>query len=589
MALFNSKKQTEIDKLINENDELKNQLHSVLLKHESYEDLEKNLSQIRREIGELHRKEEVINKNLAEYETVKSEKERHLNDLNSKILELEEIKENLHTTIQSYNAQVSILEERSKDLDVKLDRSMEIETKLAAAAEKKEILDRDIAEKEQTFAYLSTIEREIQSELEKEKNELDEVKSKTLGIHSEIEGLNSKLEAQYQAVNEMERKEEDVSRRLSLLSGEEERKSAAVKSLEEKITLNEEIKTNLESALNNLTERLNLNEAQYSEQMEKRDRMQEELLELRKEGDDLRNRIDIAKEQFNVFQTEAAKHSRQLAELGAEIQKIELLRSELGLEINSLNEIKEKISSEIADKKNFINELELKQKSIEENRLQTEEGLNSLITKYLSDLDEARAMKDELQSEITKKMNESAGLDKILNEKSSVLAGKESELRIAARELEFAVKQNENLKKEKEDLLEKISLLRENVSKHNSQMTSLKYETESLHIKKADIQRDLAYLMTQISREYAESESKLKTLNESISSGENIYRELISRIDAAKEELENLTAGINEIKEKKEIQHSPAVNENTGQDAADNEENNEIPPLSTILPEMNDD
>jgi hypothetical protein len=52
MSLFTSKTKSEIEKLIEENDELKNTLHVVLQKHQSLIELERKLTEARKESSE---------------------------------------------------------------------------------------------------------------------------------------------------------------------------------------------------------------------------------------------------------------------------------------------------------------------------------------------------------------------------------------------------------------------------------------------------------------------------------------------------------------------------------------------------------
>ena len=403
MSLFSTKKQDEIDKLVNENDELKNQLHSVLLKQGSFEELENNLIRTKKEIAELQQKDESLLKNISDQEAAITDKEKYLGDLNSKILELEEIKDNLHSTINAYSTQVSLLEDRARLLDEKVAQSAEIEIKLASIVAKKETLDRDVADKEQTFAYLSTIEREIQADLEKERAELDSIKNQVISLQTEIETSSIQYDESKNRIASIAGEEESVQKRLSLLAEEETRKNTYIKSLEDKILLNEEIKSNLETTLADLVAQLNRNENSYLEQSEKREIIQNEILSLRKERDDLDNKLNLAKEQFEVFQQEASKHTVLLNTLGEEVRKLEGLKEQLEREIETLKSDADKSLNDAEEKKIFLAEIEASIKEIEKLHIMTDKGFGALIEKYMADFDEARKMKNDLENEITTK------------------------------------------------------------------------------------------------------------------------------------------------------------------------------------------
>ena len=586
MPLLGSKKQLEIDKLLNENDELKNQLHSVLLKHGSYEDLEKNLIRSRKELAELNQKNEILTAGISELELTKADKEKHLGDLNSKILELEEIKDNLHRTIDAYSSQVSLLEERSKELDEKLERATDIEIKLGSALEKKERLEHDIADKEQTFAYLSTIEREIQAELEKERNELDSFKSQSVELNNELIVLNDNIQASQMHLTSMAQNEENITNRINNLNEEEIRKTGLLKSLENKIALNEEIKNNIDTSLNELVAQLNRNEKLYSEHSEKRELLQNDIIDLQKEQNDLQSKLTFAKEQFEVFQSEATKHTTFLAALGDEIRKIETMRDNLKEELIDLRSEQEKHSADISAKRELLNELETNRKLLEETNLQVEKDFGALIGKYILDFDNAKTNNDEQQTVLSENVKENHLLEKSISEKNVLLAELEVSLRLMQKENSFLQNHIAEAKKEKESLAESISLIRENIAKYSSQITSLKYEAESLQIKKSDLQRELSFLMTQISREYAEAESRLSAVNESISSGTAAYKELNSQITSAKEELKEYNPLIKESEPSVKNHDNPLENNSNNRNDADTQKDSGV----FSIPEgMNDD
>lgn len=537
MSFFSSKKQDEIDKLVSENDELKNQLHSVLLKQGSFEDLESNLLRIKKEVAELQQKDDSLRKNISNQETAVAEKEKYLGDLNSKILELEEIRENLHSTINAYSTQVSLLEERAKLLDEKVTQTAEIEIKLASVQEKKAALDHDVADKEQTFAYLSTIEREIQGDLEKERAELDNIKNQVISLQTEIEASNAEYEESRKRIESIKGEEDAASKRLASLNDDETKKSSYIKTLEDKILLNEEIKSNLESTLADLVAQLNRNENSYLEQSEKREIIQNEILSLRKERDDLDNKLNLAREQFEVFQLEAAKHTSLLGTLGDEVKKLEGVKEQLIGEIETLQTDAAKSLKDAEEKRVFLSEIESGLKEIERLHIMTDKGFGALIEKYIADFDDAKRIKEELDNEIAQKKKGIDELDRQLLDKKGLLH--ETEALIAAEQKELNMLQTSvvSTKEERDSVSAELASAKESISRLSGQLAALRYETETLQIKKSDLQRDLSFLMMQISREYSEAELKLRNLNDSVSSANGTLADLNSRIAKAKEEL----------------------------------------------------
>lgn len=548
MSLFGSKKQNEIDKLISENDELKNQLHSILLKQGGYEEFEKNLIRVKEELTEASQKLENLTKDNSSLDFNKTDKEKYLGDLNSKILDLEEIKENLNGTIQSYNAQVALLEERGKELDEKLALSTEIEIKLADLKDKKEKLNIDIADKEQAFAYLSTIEREIQTELEKERNDCDTTREQAENLRNEIFELNAEIEEKKKEFEKLVQDEEDAAQRINRIKEDEARKTAQIKNLEERISLNEEIKNNLESNLGNFISQFNNNEKLYHEQASKKEILSDEVLKLQKERDELEYKLDFAKNQFEVFQSEAAKHTNIISSLGDEIRKIESMRETMQGEVNDLTSSIEKLTAEIAETRNTLDALEKRKSDLEEINLNTELDFISITEKFKLELTEALKNKTDLEQDINNKRSEAAGIESSLAEKNARISLQEGMLQLLEKEKSSLEKFIAEYSIEKNKLTETVFSLKENISKNNSLLSSLHYENETLQIKKADIQRDLSFLMAQISREYSDAENKLRNINEEISGKLNILNNLNEKIAAGNTQ-NNQPAEIDEIKE----------------------------------------
>ena len=58
MSLFSSKTKNEIEKLVEENDELKNTLHTVLQKHQNLVELDNKLTEARKQFNELQKQAE---------------------------------------------------------------------------------------------------------------------------------------------------------------------------------------------------------------------------------------------------------------------------------------------------------------------------------------------------------------------------------------------------------------------------------------------------------------------------------------------------------------------------------------------------
>lgn len=103
MGIFSSRKKDELDKLIEENDELKNTLHTFVQKHTSLSELEAKLEQSRKMWDKLNSDLDVLKNNIGGYESELAQKQELLNNINYSVNDLEERKSLLEASISSLN------------------------------------------------------------------------------------------------------------------------------------------------------------------------------------------------------------------------------------------------------------------------------------------------------------------------------------------------------------------------------------------------------------------------------------------------------------------------------------------------------
>ena len=136
MSIFSSKSQEEMERLIEENDELKNRLHVLLQKQKTQEDFEAKLAEARHELSEISFEERDLETKKRHLISSIDEKSEEQKILNEKIQGLEEIRENLENTIKSNEEEIKSAQENFQKFNAE---NEELET---AIKEKKSLLEK---------------------------------------------------------------------------------------------------------------------------------------------------------------------------------------------------------------------------------------------------------------------------------------------------------------------------------------------------------------------------------------------------------------------------------------------------------------
>ncbi len=87
MAIFNSKSKKDYDRLIKENEELRNSLHESLKMADSIEELEEKLSESRSKLSELSKEEKTLEEFIQKTNEDKINKSYFIAEMDKKIID----------------------------------------------------------------------------------------------------------------------------------------------------------------------------------------------------------------------------------------------------------------------------------------------------------------------------------------------------------------------------------------------------------------------------------------------------------------------------------------------------------------------
>lgn len=497
MGIFSSKRKSELDKLIEENDELKNTLHSFVQKHQSLSELDNKIAESRKDLLELSKMNENLRKELKNLDQeIKTKKENLENQL------LEEGKE----------SQVS------------------------------EELLQQIEEKRLLLSKLSEQYNALQ-------NNLGVLKKEEERIHEVLNKYGGNFE---DAAFKIKEEENEFIEKLNQLKAEESKKNVIIKSLDEKISLSEEIKANLETSISALVGQLAEKEKAFTEFSLKRDSILEEIRSRQKEFDEFEYKFKYHKETINKAEDELKQLSEKRSLLLEEVRKFEIVRSETQDKILQQRSEEERLNELITMKQKAIEELEKRKFDIEESHLHIENNLAQVLLKFTEEISSSKNRLGVLKQEIFDKEKDVSTKEKILLEKTSQIAEYGGMTKILQKERSTTEQSIANLKEHQNELNEELSALKDKVNKQKINLSQLKAETETLQSKKEIIEKEFRLIFTQGSENYKNLEENKQRIYQEIAVAQKELDELKNNITVVKAELRDLkleTTGVETQKE----------------------------------------
>ena len=330
MSLFSSKSQAQIEKLTEENDELKNTLHTVLQKHTSHMELESKIEDSKKELARLSDIQKDLEENIQNLNLDKVEKTQELDSVKSEIdaIELQE------------------------EID-----AIKIEPKLEE---------------------IKKLEEQIES-LKQDENELSET--------------------------------------ISKLKTEEAKKAVLLRNFDERISLSDEVKTNLDTSMNTIVQLISDKEKEHAELTDKIEQASQEFMHKQNEMLEFDRQHGSETEKLRKMEEETTALEQKKIKLLDEIRNAEIIKSQINEDILTVKDKEEEFVHKLNEIKEQILEEEKKKLEVEESHLQVENSLSETMRKFIDELNDAKTKLNTTKQEIHEK-------EKILNEKEKILLEK---------------------------------------------------------------------------------------------------------------------------------------------------------------------
>lgn len=488
MSLFSSKTKSELEKLIEENDELKNTVHSYVQKHNSLTELEGKLTAARKELDLLNKKIQIGNDNLGKFDSEIEKRRKLVNELDHKIAQIDEV-----------DKKYANLNEKHMDLENAFGELQEQYLTLEGTVQ-------ELHDKEENLRATKTLTE----------SSLDDVKKKIKETEEELENV-----------------------RINVKS-EENTKSAKVIELDEKISLSEDIKSNLEASIAALVGQLSEKEKMFAEFIDKRDSLIEELRLRQKEFDEHDYKFNYQRDMINKLEEELKQLEDKKTNFSTDIRKFEIVKIELQDEILSLRNEEERYTESLAVKLESVNELEKKKHEIEESRFNIESNFSQVLQQFTEEVSTQKILITSLRHEIMEKEKELSDKEKTLSEKTSKVAEYGGLMKVLQKERAATEQTIKNLKEQSAEINDELSELREKTNSQKAQMQQYHSEVELIEMKKSSLELELNQIISQAGTAYNNLDENKKRVSSEISSSQVELDELKKLIVEHKNELRNL-------------------------------------------------
>ena len=512
MSLFSSKSKSEIEKLVEENDELKNTLHAVLQKHQNLVELDNKLTEARKQFSELQK-----------------QTEKYKDEIDSKTGLVRE----LTNSIESLNEKKTLVETQTDEL-----------TTSGFDARKDEIDNLNKHYNDLKFSY------------DKLLNEHSSLQQNVASLRLEKEKLTGTI-GQYggnidESITRLKEIETELDERIAQLKIEESRRNSVVKALDEKITLSEDIKSNLELSLSAIVGQLAEKEKLFAEYSNQKDSLSEELRTKQKEYDGFELRFNFAKENIQKMEDEVHSLYEKRTSLSDEIHKYEVIKNEIQEKILIYRNEEENYSESLKQKQNAIEEIEKHKFEVEEAHLIVENNFSQVLLKFTEELSTAKNRLGSLRQEVLDKEKELNSKEKILLEKTTQIAEYGGMTKVLQKERAATEQFMRNLKEEFSELNDKVIQLKDEANKQKINLQQLRSETSSFEIKKESLEKEIKQLLNQTSENFSGLNENKQKLSLEVAQGSRELDELKELISKMKNELRDLKAETANIETQKE-------------------------------------
>jgi|CZKP01.1.fsa_nt_gi chromosome segregation ATPase len=592
--MFKSKK---IQRLLEENEELKTKFQAIHSQEDNIKNLNEVLKRLRLEVARLNAErkglKESIDKNRIEEETKRSE----IEELNQRIGSLREMKDELQNVILSYSNQIDNIESTLKVNHERLaaqcadeneineveninseliNKKEEIEQYISEAqditnkvieeevklVDRKELIAKEVNQLEEKLLKLQESysdiaarvnkgnekirvlkleEDRLKTELEKKQAEISSVEMNLLKLKEEEKVLLGKIGG-------LKENENLLSGRLRKLQSEENSKINDGREIDSVLSEKTELKNSLDQEhlilMNDLNEKRRLltqSQAEYNKLFEDTKTRKKELF-------DTEQTLSIKAQKLSNINIELMDCDKKYSSLKYEITELETFRNDLLRNIQ-----KDKVATEkFADQNRKLTELvpllEKRKQEIEQGNADLEGRFTIMFQKFNHELNQINRKRSILEQIVLKKEKDVDEKDQLLFEKIAALEESERVLNMRQVELESLEKQIAGLSEHKEIFRTDLIKMEQEALERKNYQTDIRLETELLLKKKNAVEKNLQELLMFMNESFERTKGRNSKFENELGYYENQIQVYRTKIADSLKELNDIKASVGSLK-----------------------------------------
>ncbi len=573
MGLFSGKsKQDEIERLVQENDELKNKLHKVLQKFESFEDLEEKLEKAKYELSTIEEKKEEVSEEIELLNGQIPGKQLEIDNLETSIEKLKSEEEaqkaladDARDKTEKLTGQKKELQRITAELDQRVSDTVQELEKLKSENEsltlRNDELEKRFTEIESKIFDLQKEEIEISEKIKSKEKFINEFEEKNTELQAMMQNLQSSREELQKDVADLQGLKQNLKKEIDELNSEKSENKSQLENFRKKIAIHEEIKIDLDKSISAITTQLSEKDTTLARFRDQKDTLKSEVLKLQAELTTLEEQIKYKNSELGNLDSKIKESSQHHDSLRNELKNFEDLKNDVHAAILGKKNTEEKLNEDILELKDEIKLLEAQKYNLSESQLKLENELSNTLQKFYSELTLAKEELNKIKMNILDREKDLKEKEDAFHEKSKMIAEYSGLVKVLQKEKSSIDENIDNLKKEQDRLIEIIGSYKKRENDSKIYLHELQSDADFILSKKNEYEIEFKKILEQMNRNFGELEEKkfavqleLKTEQEKLDTIKTEVAESTERIFRLRDERsqielekEQFTAKVSEL------------------------------------------
>ena len=516
MGLFNSK---ELEKIRNENEELKTKFHFMYEKENQAENLKKSLINLKKEISETNTSKNEIKDSLGELKLKYKRKESEVEQMNKLIIELDKKKFELKETVNSYDDEIknvsNILGKKYDDTDLDIPSIENAKTV--------DDIELFLTNLKNSLISLKDDEVKLSDVIELKNLEIKDLENKSQrlieeqnNIEEDISETNNRLSELQISESDLRSKERELKRSHEELEKKKEELNNIIVEFETDVKIKRELKDSLQIESFNLEEQIQQQSSKIIESIDRKKNLDEITVSSEKKLYEIDQSLKIKAKKLSSINTEILHQEQNFEKIKSQIDRLQTEKEKLEADFTEKNNSIRNYDIKVEKIKELCSLLEIRRGEIEKGNLTLENRFTNMFQKFNSELTKINKKRNLLEKIVLAKEKEIENNDQDLFEKIASLEESERVLNMRQIEADSLEKYIKTLQEKKDYLSNEINIITNNYEKQKKQKEILNNEILILVDNKNKIDCDLQNLIDVMVSSYNRSDERKKEIEKDV-------------------------------------------------------------------------